>query len=87
LGRLIEPVWLDGIREYKRTLKDIERFVPPDQIYGMVTTGPIWQYKRDQAYYEKRDRAFLSFLYVSGCRVAEAIKVHKNQFDLSDTDF
>lgn len=47
-----------------------------------------WNYKTNQDYYLKRDRAFLSLMFLSGLRVSEVLRIREDQFDLeSDLEF
>jgi len=82
------PTWLKGKREKRRTLKTIDRYIDPDQVYHVIVDAPIWPYKKDKELYAKRDRALISILYLMGCRVNEVLRLTKSQFDFdSDPDF
>lgn len=72
----------------RRTLKDIERFVSPQDILSLIEKGRVFPYKTDPYFYHARDKALTSFIYLMGCRVNEALKVKRNQLDLkTDPDF
>jgi len=79
-----KPVWLHP--EHRRTLKDIKRFIEPQQIFQYIM-GKGWNYKTQPDYYNARDRAFLSLMFVSGLRVCEVLSIRKDQFDFTDADF
>ena len=71
----------------KRTLKDIQYFYRPEQIYELITRK-TWPYKTDVDYYTKRDRALMALLFLLACRVNEVLRLRKMQFDFeSDPDF
>ncbi len=82
-----DPFWLDKVRKEKRTLKDIKRYEPPQKILRVIEESPVWHYKTDLEFHEKRDRALLALLYLTGGRVNEVLKVKKSLFDFSDRDF
>jgi integrase len=70
--------WLIGIR--RRTLSDVY-FLRPSEIYEIIT-NKTWPYKRDREFYEKRDRALMSVLYLTCGRITEVLSLTKKQFDL-----
>lgn len=74
--------------EARRRLADIERYLEPEQIYSMIVTARPWPYRRRVEHHQKRDRALLALLYLSGLRISEALRIKKSQFDLAcDPDF
>jgi integrase len=83
----IEPVWMDGLRQNKRTLKKIKNFVEPEQVYTTIIEAPIWKYRINKEFYEKRDRAFLALLYLLGSRACEIVRIKKSQFNFDDPNF
>jgi len=64
----------------RRTLKDIEYYPTPVEIYETITTNPGWPYKRKAEFYITRDRALVCVLYLLAIRVSEALRLRKMQF-------
>lgn len=79
------PEWLEGVRENRRRLKDVGDYLEEDEIFDMITQGPVWPYKRNAQFYILRDRAMLALLFLTGGRIGEVLKVRKSQFN-SDED-
>lgn len=73
--------------EAKRTLRYIKESISPDKIFELIQNGKRWPYKTKQEFYEKRDKALLALIYLSGGRVNEVLRVEKKQFGFSDEDF
>jgi len=69
----------------RRTMRDIRVFVPPGEILKLILQGDPWPYRRDPESYLCRDQALISFIYMMGCRINEALKVFKTQFDWEET--
>jgi len=81
--------WLIGVK--RRTLEDIKEFLRPSQIYRLITSK-AWPYKGDvrhgKDFYEARDRALLSLLYLTCGRITEVLSLRKSQFVFDeDPDF
>jgi len=78
--------WLKDVK--RRTLEDIKEFLRPSQVYRLIT-AKSWLYKGDykhgKDFYETRDRALLSLVYLSCGRISEVLPLTKNQF-LMDED-
>jgi len=64
----------------RRTLRLIEFYPTPKEIFDMATQGQGWPYKWQPEYYLKRDRALASILYLLALRISEALRLRKNQF-------
>lgn len=72
--------WLQGVS--RRTLKNIQRTYTPQEIYQLITSRS-WPYRTWAPHYHKRDRAFLSLLYLTAGRIGEVLSLRKSQFDRS----
>ena len=87
--------WLQGVS--RRTLSDILTRPGPEEIYKLITTTNIpverarrfyIDYKTARRYYQNRDRALMSLLFMCVCRANEVLKLKRRQFDVaSDPDF
>ncbi|MCS7123935.1 MAG: site-specific integrase [Candidatus Bathyarchaeota archaeon] len=76
--------WLVGKK--RRTLNDVY-FMRPNEIYELITSK-TYPYKKNREFYEKRDRALMSLLYLTCGRVSEVLSLTKKQFDLqSEANF
>ena len=69
---------------WRRTLKHIDRYVEPKSILKMIIDGRPYPYKRNADYYLTRDKGLMAFIYLMACRINEAGKVEKDQFDFAD---
>jgi integrase len=65
----------------RRTLKKIDRYPTPQQLYLQITTNK-WSYKIRKDFYELRDKALVSLLYLAMLRNSEAQRLTKSQFTL-----
>lgn len=71
----------------RRTLKDIEEWLKPEEIYDLITSKS-WHYKTDIEFYQKRDKALMSLYFLTGGRNNEALRLRKRNFDqISDPQF
>lgn len=71
----------------KRTLKDIEEWLNPEEVYHLIISK-TWPYKKKLAFYRKRDRALMALYFITGGRNNEVLKLKKSNFDLtSDPQF
>lgn len=70
--------WLQGVS--RRTLQDVKRTWSPEEIYELITARS-WPYRTWAPHYQKRDRAFLSLLYIVAGRIKEVLSLRKSQFD------
>jgi len=68
--------WLVGVK--RRTLDDVE-FQRPSELLEMIESK-TWPYKTDREFYECRDRALISLLYLTCGRVSEVLSLTKKQF-------
>ena len=76
--------WLIGVK--RRTLDDVE-FKRPSELLEMIE-GKSWPYKTNKEFYECRDRALISLLYLTCGRVSEVLSLRKKQFVFDeDPDF
>ena len=63
----------------KRTLKDIDRWLEPEEIYKLITAR-VWPYKETPQFYHTRDRALMSLYFLTGGRNNEVLRLKKSQF-------
>ena len=76
--------WLIGVK--RRTLDDVE-FQRPSELLEMIE-NKTWPYKTNWEFYECRDRALLSLLYLTCGRITEVLSLTKKQFVFDeDPDF
>jgi len=76
--------WLIGVK--RRTLDDV-KFQRPSELLEMIESKS-WPYKTNQEFYECRDRALISLLYLTCGRVSEVLSLTKKQFVFDeDPDF
>lgn len=68
----------------RRTLKFIEQYPTPAQIYHDIIGSEGWGYKTNKDFYLKRDRALLSLLYVLALRISEALRLTQEQFIIGE---
>ena len=66
----------------RRVLANIDRYPRPQEVLEQITTGEGWPYKIDKQEYLQRDRALVSLLYLTCCRVSEALRIEKKQFEV-----
>jgi site-specific recombinase XerD len=71
--------WLVGVK--RRTLEDIKEFLRPSQIYRLITVE-TWPYKTQMEFYQARDRALMSLLYLTCGRITEVLSLKKSQYSL-----
>jgi integrase len=71
---------------FRRTLKYIDEYPRPEELYEQLMTGDGWPYMHNREQYILRDRALVSILYLIGLRISEAVRLHKRQFKLQDSD-
>jgi integrase len=64
----------------RKTLNDIDKTPSPQELYEQVMQGKGWPYKTNMEFYLKRDRAFVSLLYLCACRISEAMQLKVSQF-------
>jgi integrase len=64
----------------RRTLKYIEYYPSPSEIYEAIISSEGWPYKSNREFYIKRDRALVAILYLLALRVSEALRLRRNQF-------
>lgn len=71
----------------KRTLKDIQKWLEPEEIYDLIVSK-TWPYKERVNFYQKRDHCLMALYFLTGGRNNEVLKLRKNNFDLtSDPEF
>lgn len=73
-------------RTVTRFFKEGKKVFSPLEIIRLLET---WQreYSYNYRYLEKRDKALVSLLAISCCRINEALRVRKSQLDFSRLDF
>ena len=64
----------------RRTLKFIQYYPSPQELYQKIASSPGWNYKENAEFYHARDRALASLTYLLGGRVSEILRLKKNQF-------
>ena len=64
----------------RRTLKYIEYYPAPRELYEKIVYGKGWSYKTDVEFYRTRDRALAALTYLLGGRISEILRLKKNQF-------
>lgn len=64
----------------RRTLKFIQYYPDPKEIYDRIVSSEGWDYKTDMEFYRRRDRALAALTYLLGCRISEVLRLRKNQF-------
>jgi len=67
----------------RRTLKDIDHYPTPAEIYNIIVSSRGWPYKakgKKREFYLKRDRALVAIIYLLALRISEALRLRKNQF-------
>lgn len=64
----------------RKTLKDIEYYPSPSEIYQLIIENDGWRYKTKSDFYHARDRSLVALLYLAALRVSEALRIKKNQF-------
>jgi integrase len=62
------------------TLQDVDRVPKPLELYKELMLSQGWAYKTNMEYYKARDRALVSILYLTACRISEAIQLKRSQF-------
>ena len=67
-------------RVAKRTLKDVEEWLTPEQIYDLITSRS-WHHKENPSFHEKRDRCLMALYFLTGGRNNEVLKLKKKNFD------
>jgi integrase len=68
--------WLVGVK--RRTLDDVV-FQRPSELLDMIKSKS-WPYKINKEFYECRDRALISLLYLTCGRISEVLSLSKKQF-------
>lgn len=66
----------------RRSLKYIQAYPSPDQIYNGLLKSPGYPYKTDREFYVKRDRALVSLTYLIAGRISEVLRLTKDQFEI-----
>jgi len=64
----------------RRTLKDIQSYPDPKDIYQTLMESEGWPYKVNKQYYMQRDRSLVALIYLLALRISEALRLRKNQF-------
>jgi integrase len=64
----------------RRTLKYIQYYPSPNELYQKITSASGWNYKTNMEFYQVRDRALASLIYLLGGRISEILRLKKNQF-------
>ena len=67
----------------RRTLKDLDRYLSPEEIYFRLMNNEGWPYKeRHRDKYLRRDRALVALQYLIAARISEVLRLIKSQFEL-----
>ena len=66
------------------TLKYIQYYPTPSEIYNIIMESEGWPYKRNREFYLMRDRALVAILYLLALRISEALRLRKKQFLLPE---
>jgi integrase len=64
----------------RRTLKYIQYYPSPKEIYNQIVNAQPWNYKTNIEFYQTRDKALASLTYLLGGRISEILRLKKNQF-------
>jgi integrase len=64
----------------RRTLKFIQYYPSPRELYQKIVSAPGWNYKENAEFYHARDRALASLTYLLGGRISEILRLKKSQF-------
>ena len=64
----------------RKTLKRIQYYPGPDEIYKLIIDGEGWPYVQNREYYLARDRALTALLYLGALRISEGIRIKKSMF-------
>lgn len=64
----------------RRTLKYIQYYPSPQELYKKIMESPGWHYKTDADFYHIRDRALVALTYLLGGRISEILRLRKSQF-------
>jgi integrase len=70
-----------NIQRARRTLANIDHYPMPKEIFTQLQSSQGWPYKKDMAYYQLRDRAFVSVQYLLGLRISEVLRLLRKQID------
>lgn len=68
----------------RRTLKYIQRYPTPRQIFNTIVTAPGYNYKTDKQFYQVRDQSLPALTYLIAGRISEVIRLARSQFELVD---
>jgi len=68
----------------RRTLKDIEAYPTPKEIYAKILESPGWDYKSNMEFYRKRDRALIVLQYLLSLRISEELRLVRGQFEVME---
>lgn len=66
----------------KRTLKDVDEWLTPEEIYDLITSGS-WPYKETPTFYKTRDRCLMALYFLTGGRNNEVLRLKKKNFNLT----
>jgi len=69
----------DGRLKYRRTLANKGKRIEPEQILKWLETRH-WNYSWNIEWYELRDKALISLLYLLCARVSEVLRLRREQF-------
>jgi integrase len=64
----------------RRTLKYIQYYPSPRELYQKIVSAPGWNYKENVEFYHARDRALAALTYLLGGRISEILRLKKSQF-------
>ena len=64
----------------RRTLKFIQHYPRPREILDKILYAKGWEYKTNQAYYAKRDKALVAITYLLAARISEVLRLKTSQF-------
>jgi len=61
--------------------KDIKKYLNPKEMYELINNSKRWNYKTLIDLYTSRDKALMSVLYLTGCRIGEVLNLRLDQLD------
>jgi len=70
------------VRIKRRTLKFIQYYPSPQEIYENLLNAKGWSYKTNPEFYRTRDRALTALTYLLGGRISEILLLKKDQFKI-----
>ena len=72
------------IKKPRRTLKYIQHYPKPREVYESIIFGDQWPYKTNVEYYKKRDRALAAITYLLAARISEVLRLETWQITIEN---